>query len=252
MPDENAVRFVFHRPSAVSKSTTLPCVVYLHGGGMVAQSCFYAHYRAWARLLARQGLAVLLVDFRNALIPGIVGSPDSSGQVAPYPAGLNDCVSSVRWLHANAARLIVDPARIVVAGESGGGNLAIATALRLKRDGEGALLSGVYAMCPYLLGSWPDAKYPSTAENQGILLTLDGTAAHLYGRSAFEARTRAPGRASPRRPTCRAFPARSSRSTNAIRCAMRASPSTESSSKPPFQHSAASLLARRTAESSSW
>lgn len=188
MPDENAVRFVFHRPSAVSKSTTLPCVVYLLGGGMVAQSCFYGHYRAWARLLARQGLAVLLVDFRNALIPGIVGSPDSSGQVAPYPAGLNDCVSSVRWLHANAARLIVDPARIVVAGESGGGNLAIATALRLKRDGEGALLSGVYAMCPYLLGSWPDAKYPSTAENQGILLTLDGTAAHLYGRSAFEAR----------------------------------------------------------------
>ena len=91
MPDENAVRFVFHRPSAVSKSTTLPCVVYLHGGGMVAQSCFYGHYRAWARLLARQGLAVLLVDFRNALIPGIVGSPDSSGQVAPYPAGLNDC-----------------------------------------------------------------------------------------------------------------------------------------------------------------
>lgn len=198
-PDENAVGFVFHRPSAVSQSTALPCIVYFHGGGMVAQSCFYGHYRAWARLLARQGVAVLLVDFRNALIPGIVGSPHSSGQVAPYPAGLNDCVSSVRWLRENATRLAVDATRIVVAGESGGGNLAIATALRLKRDGEGALVSGVYAMCPYLLGSWPDAAYPSTTENQGILLSLDGTAAHLYGRAAFEARDPCawPGFASP-------------------------------------------------------
>ena len=60
--------------------------------------------------------------------------------MAPYPAGLNDCVSGLKWTHANAATLGIDPARIVIAGESGGGNLTLASGLKLKRDGDIALI----------------------------------------------------------------------------------------------------------------
>ena len=56
--------------------------------------------------------------------------PRATEHVAPYPAGLNDCYSALQWVHENAARLGVDARRVCVAGESGGGNLAIAVALK--------------------------------------------------------------------------------------------------------------------------
>ena len=68
-----------------------------------------------------------MVDFRNAL------TPSSVDEVAPFPAGLNDCVSGLHWLVANASDLGIDAARIVIAGESGGGNLTLATGLELAR-----------------------------------------------------------------------------------------------------------------------
>jgi len=74
-------------------------------------------YRGWGKLIAANGVAVVMVDFRNCV------SPSSVPEVAPFPAGLNDCVSGLKWVVANAARLGIDPARVIVAGESGGGNL---------------------------------------------------------------------------------------------------------------------------------
>ena len=68
-----------------------------------------------------------MVDFRNAV------RASSAPEVAPYPAGLNDCVSGLTWVHANAAKLGIDPARVIVAGESGGGNLTLATGMKLHQ-----------------------------------------------------------------------------------------------------------------------
>ena len=36
----------------------MPCVYYIHGGGMQAMSCFYGIYRAWGKFIAREGVAV--------------------------------------------------------------------------------------------------------------------------------------------------------------------------------------------------
>jgi acetyl esterase/lipase len=117
-----------------------------------------------------------MVDFRNALVASSVP------EVAPFPAGLDDCVSGLRWVVANASELGIDAGRIVVAGESGGGNLTLATALRLKQDGDLGLVTGFYALCPYIAGSWPDPAYPSSEENNGILLDLhDNRGAMAYG-----------------------------------------------------------------------
>ncbi len=162
-PDGNTIRVQLIRPEA---DGPLPCVYYIHGGGMQLLSCFDGMYKAWGRIIAAQGVAVAMVDFRNCLVAS------SAPEVEPFPAGLNDCVSGVKWLHANAAALGVDAGHIVVAGESGGGNLTLATGLKLNQDGDLGVIRGLYALCPYIAGSWPQERFPSSIENNGILLDL--------------------------------------------------------------------------------
>jgi acetyl esterase/lipase len=177
-PDGNTIKLQFIRPSG---SETLPCVYYIHGGGMQSMSCFLGMYRAWGKIIAAQGVAVAMVDFRNCL------TPSSAPEVAPFPAGLNDCVSGVKWLAKQAAELNIDPAHIIVAGESGGGNLTLATGLKLKRDGDLKLIRGLYALCPYIAGAWPQDKYPSSIENNGLLLDLhNNRGAMAYGIEQYE------------------------------------------------------------------
>jgi acetyl esterase len=177
-PDGNPVNIRFIRPES---RATLPCVYYIHGGSMATGSCYDGNYRAWGRIIAAQGVAVAMVDFRNSLVPSSVQ------EVAPYPAGLNDCVSGLKWAAANYGQLGIDPGRIVVAGESGGGNLTLATGLRLKQDGDLGLIRGLYALCPYIAGIWPLPENPSSMENNGILLDLHSNAGAMgYGMEAFE------------------------------------------------------------------
>ena len=179
-PDGNTVNIQYIRPDT---DETLPCVYYIHGGGMMTMSCFDGLYKAWGRIIAARGVAVAMVDFRNCL------RASSAPEVEPFPAGLNDCVSGVRWVKANSARLNIDPDRIVVAGESGGGNLTLATGLKLKQDGDIGLIKGLYALCPYIAGQWPLPENPSSTQNNGIFLELhNNRGAMAYGMEAFEAR----------------------------------------------------------------
>ncbi|MCB1732431.1 MAG: alpha/beta hydrolase, partial [Halieaceae bacterium] len=104
-PDNNTIKLQFIRPAS---DETLPCVYYIHGGGMQSMSCFVGMYRAWGKIIAAQGVAVAMVDFRNCL------TPSSAPEVAPFPAGLNDCVAGVKWLASQAGELNIDPGHIVV------------------------------------------------------------------------------------------------------------------------------------------
>lgn len=177
-PDGNTIKVQFIRPES---SEPMPCVYYIHGGGMQMMSCFDGMYRAWGRMIANEGVAVAMVDFRNCL------SPSSAPEVAPFPAGLNDCVSGVAWLRENSEQLGVDANRIIVAGESGGGNLTLATGLKLKQDGKLDSIRGLYALCPYIAGEWPQERFPSSTENNGILLDLhNNNGAMGYGIEQLE------------------------------------------------------------------
>lgn len=179
-PDGNSVHIQFIRPEG---DEVLPCLYYIHGGGMAILSCFDGNYKAWGRIMAARGVAVAMVDFRNSI------RPSSTSEVAAFPAGLNDCVAGLTWVHANAPRLGIDTARIVVAGESGGGNLAIAVALRLKATGSLNLMKGLYALCPFIAGQWPQADCPSSIENEGILINVQSNRWTVgYGIEAFERR----------------------------------------------------------------
>jgi acetyl esterase len=177
-PDANNIKVQFIRPASAEN---LPCVYYIHGGGMQAMSCFLGMYRAWGKIIAAQGVAVAMVDFRNCL------TPSSAPEVAPFPAGLNDCVSGLKWLISQASELKIDPAHIIVAGESGGGNLTLATGLKLKRDGDMGLIRGLYALCPYIAGAWPQERFSSSIENNGIMLDLhNNRGAMAYGIEEYE------------------------------------------------------------------
>jgi acetyl esterase len=179
-PDGNTIQIRLIRPQS---NAPLPCVYYIHGGGMASMSCFDGMYRAWGKIIAAQGVAVAMVDFRNCL------TPSSAPDVVPFPGGLNDCVSGVKWLHSMAGDLGLDAGHIIVAGESGGGNLTLATGLKLKQDGDLGLIRGLYALCPYIAGEWPQEQFPSSLENNGILLDLhNNRGAMAYGIDALQRR----------------------------------------------------------------
>ena len=179
-PDGNTINLQVIRPDT---DEVLAGVYYIHGGGMASLSAFDGMYRGWGKLIATMGVAVVMVDFRNAV------SPSSVPEVAPYPAGLNDCISGFHWTVDRAAALGIDPSRIVIAGESGGGNLTLASGMKLLRDGGIEKVKGLYALCPYIAGEWPQERLPSSVQNNGILLNLHSNNGRMgYGIEAFEAK----------------------------------------------------------------
>jgi acetyl esterase len=108
-----------YRPRSVVSGTLVPAVLTIHGGGFIIGSVDAEHAGSAAMALGT-GAVVVSVEYRLA--------PEH-----PYPAGVHDCYAALRWLHAEAGALGVDPARVAVAGASAGGGLATATAL-LARD----------------------------------------------------------------------------------------------------------------------
>src|SRR5512146_1847205 len=92
-------------------------ILYIHGGGFVAGVPGNHRPLTW-RLADKVGVPVYAVDYRLA--------PEH-----PFPAGLDDCVAAYRGLLAKGI-----PAKsIVIGGDSAGGNLTLATALKLKSLG---------------------------------------------------------------------------------------------------------------------
>jgi acetyl esterase len=99
----------------------LPLVAYLHGGGWVMGTidAFDPLCRALANA---SGALIASIDYRLA--------PEH-----PFPAAPDDARAAVRWLAANAEELGADPARLGIAGDSAGGNIAAVTARRLRDEG---------------------------------------------------------------------------------------------------------------------
>ena len=130
-------------------------VVYLHGGGFVLGGIEVMD--GVARELARAtGAPVVSVGYRLA--------PED-----PFPAGLDDCEAVTRWAIDQAVTRFGAPAgSVVVAGESAGGNLAAAVALRL-RDAGVAGLTGQILIYPGTDGR--ATHYPSRDEFDGLVLS---------------------------------------------------------------------------------
>ena len=115
-----------YRPSGVQLR---PAVLYFHGGGWVGMSkedVIETHCARWVRA----GYVVVNADYRLAW--------DS-----PAPAAVLDARAAARWMLANAAEWGIDPGRIVVAGESAGGHLALMTVAAMDQAKYGAGIRAV-------------------------------------------------------------------------------------------------------------
>ena len=170
--DGNDITLSISTPA--NKEGPLPCVYHTHGGGMSILTATDSLYVAFRNNLAALGVIVVGVEFRNA-----------AGKLGPhqYPAGLNDCMVGLQWVHDHKAERGIS--KVVVAGESGGGNLSLAVGMKSYKDGKGSQVDGIYSMCPYIYGLYgngapEEASLPSLTENNGILLT-EGEMFHLSG-----------------------------------------------------------------------
>jgi acetyl esterase len=137
-----------------------PLIVFFHGSGFVVCS-LDTHDGMCRNLCAGTGCVVVSVDYRLA--------PE-----AKFPAATDDCLAATRWAVDNAAALGADPGRVVIAGDSAGGNLAAVTALRIRDEGGPHLLGQllIYPVTDHI-----EADTPSMQENaEGYGLTRAGMA----------------------------------------------------------------------------
>ncbi|MFT5534348.1 MAG: acetyl esterase [Burkholderiaceae bacterium] len=109
-----------YRGSGTKASATLPCLLFLHGGGWVIGD-LESHDRLCRRLANLAGICVVAADYRLA--------PEHR-----FPAALEDSLTALQWIDANAETLSIARDRLAVGGDSAGGNLAAVLAL-MGRDG---------------------------------------------------------------------------------------------------------------------
>jgi len=159
---------------APAGSGPFPLLVFFHGSGFVLCS-LDTHDGICRNLSAGAGCVVASVDYRLA--------PEHR-----FPAAPDDCLAATRWCAANAAALGADPGRIIVGGDSAGGNLAAVTALRVRDEGGPRLLG---QMLLYPVTDWHSPGHPSYAENaDGFGLTratMEWFWGHYLGDPAAEA-----------------------------------------------------------------
>ena len=109
-----------YRPAGTA-GTTLPVVLFMHGGGWVLGS-LDSHDHVCRHLAHGAGCAVVSVDYRLA--------PEH-----PFPAAVDDVMAVYRWLAQQGGALAIDTGRIALCGDSAGGNLAAVASLLAPDQG---------------------------------------------------------------------------------------------------------------------
>lgn len=122
-----AMRVRVYWPEGVGPSA--PAMVYIHGGGFVLFS-LDTHDRLMREYAQRGGFVVIGVDYPLA--------PE-----AKYPVALDRITAFLLWLAENGAELGIDPNRLAVAGDSAGGNLAVAASMHLRDTGRPDIVKAI-------------------------------------------------------------------------------------------------------------
>jgi acetyl esterase len=148
LPGSIGVRI--YRPAA---EAALPAVMYFHGGGWVLGD-LNTHDTLCRRLAAGSGSVVISVEYRRP--------PEHK-----FPGALNDCFEATRYVADHAGELGVDAKRVAVAGDSAGGNLAAAVALRARDEG-GPAIHSQWLIYPVIDRQFDTGSYQSFAEGHAL------------------------------------------------------------------------------------
>ena len=141
IPQDNApdVRCLLYIPDD-RKEAPGPGYLHIHGGGYIIGSPEGSDTQNL--LLSYEiGAVIISVDYRLA--------PEN-----PIPAPLDDCYAALGWFHENSEELGIDRARIGIGGESAGGGLAAALAIKARDEGK-------YQVC------WQSLTYPMLDDRTG-------------------------------------------------------------------------------------
>lgn len=140
-----------YRPSNLQN---LPVLLFFHGGGWVLN--FLDIYEPALRKLSNLGnFVIVALEYQKA--------PEH-----PYPAAFNDCYATLEWLIDNAKQLDIDLTSVGVGGDSAGGNLASAVALKAVNEN---LISLAFQLLIYPCND-VKMEYPSAIKNaEGFGLT---------------------------------------------------------------------------------
>ncbi|XP_044949147.1 tuliposide A-converting enzyme b3, amyloplastic-like [Hordeum vulgare subsp. vulgare] len=142
-------------PKSVPESQKLPVLVYFHGGAYVAESAFSLRYTSYVNALVAAA-RVVAVSVEHRLAPE-----------HPLPAAYDDAWAALRWTATSCVSPGPetepwladhgDPTRILVAGNSSGGNMAHNVVMRAGKEGlrGGARIGGMVLLHPLFLGKAP-------------------------------------------------------------------------------------------------
>lgn len=114
--DGKTVKLTIVKPKGAK--VNLPTLMYFHGGGWVLGN-FFTHERLVRELAVGANMAVVFVNYTP--------SPE-----ALFPVANEEAYAATKWIKANGAQLGLNTAKLGVAGDSVGGNMAIAVTLMAK------------------------------------------------------------------------------------------------------------------------
>lgn len=145
--DAGGVPAIWAKPAGAAADRV---IVYAHGGGCVTGS-MHSHRKLAAHLAKAAGVTAIVLDYRLA--------PEH-----PFPAQIEDLLTVHRWLRGQG----IGPEHTATAGDSAGGNLAIATVLKLREVGE-PLPAAIVAISPWLDMEHTGATMQSNADSDSLV-----------------------------------------------------------------------------------
>ena len=136
-----------------AKRSSGDAVIYMHGGGFILGG-LDSHDDICCGIAHDASICVIAINYRLA--------PEHI-----FPAAFDDCVAAIKWIFDNSGMLDIDPGRIVLAGDSAGGNLAAAVCLA-RRDLGQKMPTGQVLVYPAFGGDKAKGSYLSRRHAPGL------------------------------------------------------------------------------------
>ncbi|CAO3634179.1 unnamed protein product [Cunninghamella echinulata] len=135
----STLNLIITRPLG-TENKTIPALIYLFSfslflGGGFRFGSFRVAEKFIKEITVKANIAVIFVSY--SLAPEV-----------KFPVATEECYSSILWIHQNANELKVDPSKLVVGGDSAGGNLSAVSSLLLKKRGYKDILKGQVLIYP--------------------------------------------------------------------------------------------------------
>ncbi|KAI8063815.1 alpha/beta hydrolase fold-domain-containing protein [Gongronella butleri] len=161
---DHSIKLITVRPPGAG---VLPGFIYIHGGGWVIGDFHHTHEKIVKDLAVKLNVVILFIEY--TLSPEV-----------KFPVGIEECYNAVLWIKDNADALNIDASKLVMGGDSAGGNLAAANSILLKERGHASVIKGQILLYPIV--SNDNSVYPSYSQfGNGDFMLSRKDVEHIQG-----------------------------------------------------------------------